>query len=203
MALFGVPFENSSHAIDAVLAALNLQRDLRRQFPLSMRIGINSGVITAGMLGAQEQEPLRRAGRSREPGQPDGRHLPLGRDHYLRRDAPDRGLLFRDRGHGRTGGQGLVPGELLQGAGHQEARRGRAPHRPDERVSSGAHRGHRRGQPIQARASLDGGFPLDPVARRGRCGTTRRSPHSRLRCCARCAAAMRKSPDWRRSRKAY
>ena len=55
MALFGVPFENSSHAIDAVLAALNLQRDLRRQFPLSMRIGINSGVITAGMLGPKNK----------------------------------------------------------------------------------------------------------------------------------------------------
>ena len=51
MALFGVPFENASHANDAVLAALNLQRDLRRHFPLSMRIGINTGVITAGMLG--------------------------------------------------------------------------------------------------------------------------------------------------------
>ena len=34
MALFGVPFENASHACDAILSALNLQRDLRRQFPL-------------------------------------------------------------------------------------------------------------------------------------------------------------------------
>ena len=55
MALFGVPFENASHACDAILSALNLQRDLRRQFPLSMRIGINTGVITAGMLGPKNK----------------------------------------------------------------------------------------------------------------------------------------------------
>ena len=55
MALFGVPFENASHAIDSVLAAVNLQRDLHRQFPLSMRVGINIGVITAGMLGPKNK----------------------------------------------------------------------------------------------------------------------------------------------------
>ena len=165
MALFGVPFENSSHAIDAVLAALNLQRDLRRQFPLSMRIGINSGVITAGMLGPKNKslydvlgDPVNLASRMEGI-------CPSGAHRHFRRDARSRKALFRNRGHGRAGGQGPPASELLQGAGHQEARRGFAPHRPDERLPSRVPRGHRRGQPIQARASLDGGFPLDPVAR--------------------------------------
>ena len=55
MALFGVPYESRSHATDAVLAALNLQRELRDHFPLNMRVGINSGTITAGMLGPKNK----------------------------------------------------------------------------------------------------------------------------------------------------
>jgi hypothetical protein len=55
MALFGVPYETCSHAIDAVLAALNLQRELSDHFPLNMRVGINSGTITAGMLGPKNK----------------------------------------------------------------------------------------------------------------------------------------------------
>ena len=55
MALFGVPTESSSHATDAVLAAMKLQAELRDHFPLNMRIGINSGVITAGMLGPRNK----------------------------------------------------------------------------------------------------------------------------------------------------
>ncbi len=55
MALFGVPYESRSHATDAVLAALNLQRELRDHFPLNMRVGINSGAVTAGMLGPKNK----------------------------------------------------------------------------------------------------------------------------------------------------
>ncbi len=55
VALFGVPTESSSHATDAVLAAMKLQAELRDHFPLNMRIGINSGVITAGMLGPRNK----------------------------------------------------------------------------------------------------------------------------------------------------
>ncbi|MBI2059525.1 MAG: GAF domain-containing protein [Nitrospirae bacterium] len=51
MAIFGVPFGSPTHAIDAVLAALALQSGHREQFPLNMRIGINTGAITAGILG--------------------------------------------------------------------------------------------------------------------------------------------------------
>lgn len=51
MALFGVPSENATHHVDAVLAALTMQQELRRKFAFNMRIGINTGVITAGMLG--------------------------------------------------------------------------------------------------------------------------------------------------------
>jgi class 3 adenylate cyclase len=55
MALFGVPFGSSTHAIDAVLAALNMQLDLPQKSPLPMRIGINSGMVTAGMLGPADK----------------------------------------------------------------------------------------------------------------------------------------------------
>ncbi|MBI4082114.1 MAG: GAF domain-containing protein, partial [Candidatus Lambdaproteobacteria bacterium] len=51
MALFGVPDGNSTHAIDAVLAALNMQLEMPHKSPLPMRIGINSGMVTVGMLG--------------------------------------------------------------------------------------------------------------------------------------------------------
>lgn len=51
MALFGVPGGNATHAIDAVLVALALQRELREHIPLNMRIGINTGVVTTGLLG--------------------------------------------------------------------------------------------------------------------------------------------------------
>ncbi len=55
MALFGVPFESATHQTDAVLAALAMQREIREQFPFNMRIGINSGTITAGMLGPRDK----------------------------------------------------------------------------------------------------------------------------------------------------
>lgn len=55
MALFGVPFENATHHVDAVLAGLAMQREVRKQFAFNMRIGINTGVITAGMLGPENK----------------------------------------------------------------------------------------------------------------------------------------------------
>jgi len=55
MALFGVPAGNYTHATDAVLAALTLQRELHQKLALPMRIGINSGHVTAGMLGARHK----------------------------------------------------------------------------------------------------------------------------------------------------
>ena len=55
MALFGVPEENRTHPIDAVLAGLRLKAELQDEFPLNMRIGINSGLITAGMLGPENK----------------------------------------------------------------------------------------------------------------------------------------------------
>ena len=51
MALFGVPEQSQTHPLDAVLAALRLKADLREEFPLDMRLGINSGLFAAGMLG--------------------------------------------------------------------------------------------------------------------------------------------------------
>lgn len=55
MALFGIPNETPTHAIDAVLAGLRIQSDLERHQSLNMRVGINSGVVTAGMLGPQDK----------------------------------------------------------------------------------------------------------------------------------------------------
>jgi len=55
MALFGVPFESVTHCTDAVLAALAMQREIGSHFPWGMRVGINSGVVTAGMLGPPDK----------------------------------------------------------------------------------------------------------------------------------------------------
>ncbi len=55
MALFGVPFESATHDTDAVLAALAMQREIGTHFPLGMRVGIKSGVVTAGMLGPPDK----------------------------------------------------------------------------------------------------------------------------------------------------
>lgn len=51
MALFGVPNPSVTHPIDAVLAGLKMQSEIKQHLRLSMRIGINSGMISAGMLG--------------------------------------------------------------------------------------------------------------------------------------------------------
>ncbi|MFC3228010.1 adenylate/guanylate cyclase domain-containing protein [Marinibaculum pumilum] len=51
MAVFGVPFGSPTHRSDAAMAALTMQCELRERFPFHMRIGLNSGRITAGMLG--------------------------------------------------------------------------------------------------------------------------------------------------------
>ena len=56
MILFGVPEALPlSHATDAVLAALTLQADVGTTISLNMRVGISSGVITAGMLGPRNK----------------------------------------------------------------------------------------------------------------------------------------------------
>jgi adenylate cyclase len=55
MALFGVPFESVTHCTDAVLAAQAMQREIGTHFPWGMRVGINSGVVTAGMLGPPDK----------------------------------------------------------------------------------------------------------------------------------------------------
>ena len=55
MALFGVPFESATYRTDAVLAALAIQRETGTQFPFGMRIGINTGTVTAGMLGPPDK----------------------------------------------------------------------------------------------------------------------------------------------------
>lgn len=55
MILFGVPEASLSHATDAVLAALTLQADVGTTISLNMRVGISSGVITAGMLGPRNK----------------------------------------------------------------------------------------------------------------------------------------------------
>lgn len=55
MALFGVPFESGTHHSDAALAALTMQQELHEQFPFDMRIGLNSGTVTAGMLGPENK----------------------------------------------------------------------------------------------------------------------------------------------------
>lgn len=51
MALFGVPFESATHRTDATLAALAMQQELQAQFSFNIRIGLNSGPVTAGLLG--------------------------------------------------------------------------------------------------------------------------------------------------------
>ena len=55
MALFGVPFESATYQTDAVLAALAIQRETGADFPFGMRVGINTGTVTAGMLGPPDK----------------------------------------------------------------------------------------------------------------------------------------------------
>jgi len=55
MALFGVPEPTPSHATDAALTALTLQAEIGANISLPLRIGISSGVITAGMLGPRNK----------------------------------------------------------------------------------------------------------------------------------------------------
>ncbi len=55
MALFGVPFDSATHRTDGVLAALEMQREIGSQFPFGMRVGINTGTVTAGMLGPPDK----------------------------------------------------------------------------------------------------------------------------------------------------
>jgi adenylate cyclase len=55
MALFGVPFESATHRTDAVLTALEMQREIGTRFPFGMRVGINAGTVTAGMLGPPDK----------------------------------------------------------------------------------------------------------------------------------------------------
>jgi adenylate cyclase len=47
MALFDVPFESSTHCTDAVLVGLAMQDKHQGEFPFNVRIGINSGTVTA------------------------------------------------------------------------------------------------------------------------------------------------------------
>ena len=54
MALFGVPFESATHGTDAALAGVAMQAGLRDRFAFDMRIGINTGTVTAGMLGPRD-----------------------------------------------------------------------------------------------------------------------------------------------------
>lgn len=53
MALFGIPTEKKTHVLEAVLAALAIQKEMKNLFNLNLRIGINTGTITAGMLGSE------------------------------------------------------------------------------------------------------------------------------------------------------
>ena len=64
MAVWGVPFATEDHALQACLAALEQQRRLAELAPefhalfgceLSMRIGINTGEVTAGNMGSERR----------------------------------------------------------------------------------------------------------------------------------------------------
>lgn len=64
LAVFGVPLEERHHAVQAVRAALdmmsrledlNTRRGLRREAPIRIGIGINSGEVIAGNVGPEER----------------------------------------------------------------------------------------------------------------------------------------------------
>ncbi len=64
MALFGIPIADEGHAFHAVAAALNMVKQLEEKNPvfeskygqpLKIGIGINSGDVVAGMVGAEER----------------------------------------------------------------------------------------------------------------------------------------------------
>jgi adenylate cyclase len=55
MAVFGVPYQTETHALDAVLAALAMQAELAEGCRLPMRVGINTGTVTAGILGPRDK----------------------------------------------------------------------------------------------------------------------------------------------------
>jgi adenylate cyclase len=65
MAVWGVPINSSSHALDCCLSALEqlkalgeLQKELTKQFgvEIQIRIGINTGIVSAGCMGSEKKK---------------------------------------------------------------------------------------------------------------------------------------------------
>jgi adenylate cyclase len=63
MAVWGTPAEDEEHALHACLAALKMQRRMKSLtqeivipgYKISMRVGINSGIVMAGNMGSEER----------------------------------------------------------------------------------------------------------------------------------------------------
>lgn len=55
MALFGVPRDVRTHALEAVLTSLFVLKEVQHRFRLNMRIGIHSGPVFMGVLGTAEK----------------------------------------------------------------------------------------------------------------------------------------------------
>lgn len=103
MAVWGVPFSTEDHALQACLAALEQQRKLAGLAPeirdlfgceLSMRIGINTGTVTAGNMGSERRfqytvvgDPVNLASRLEQAGKLYGVPILIGEQTRL--DAGD------------------------------------------------------------------------------------------------------------------
>ena len=103
MAVWGVPFATEDHALQACLAALEQQRRLAELAPefhalfgceLSMRIGINTGTVTAGNMGSERRfqytvvgDPVNLASRLEQAGKLYG--VPILVGERTRLDAGD------------------------------------------------------------------------------------------------------------------
>ena len=153
MALFGVPFESATYRTDAVLAALAIQRETGAQFPLGMRVGINTGTVTAGMLGPPDKSLYDVIG--------DAVNL-ASRFEAL---CPRGGVSCLTPLRGRT--EAVVPARPARGAGGQGSRTRRVPQRAGAQADRRGWAACRSDQPVRC--------PL-PAGDRGGRGDKARPP---------------------------
>ena len=151
MALFGVPFESATYRTDAVLAALAIQRETGAQFPFGMRVGINTGTVTAGMLGPPDKSLYDVIGDAVNLASRFEALCPRG---GVERLTPLRGCteaVVPARPARGAGGQGGRTRRVPQCAGAQADRRGWAACRSDQPVRCPLPAGDRGGRGDKAR----------------------------------------------------
>ena len=155
MALFGVPFASATHCTDAVLAALAMQREIGTHFPWGMRVGINSGVVTAGMLGPPDKSLYDVLGEAVNIASRIEALCPPGAVADRSPGRRSAQALVPARGPRRAGGQGRGPPRQPQRARAHADRRRCQTRRSDQPVRRSLPAGARRGRGDKARAVRD------------------------------------------------